>query len=456
MGREEQGAASEPLDLGFGPGVEEVSRTPIGLLARWFFCLPVVLPLPDGMQIADRIGDQPRRSGDESDPIVSVIVHQVSRRGGALAAVSDAVFEAVNRDTSIATPGTPESAAVEGGLFPGAHYTVIEALTVGQSPDGPPPDWSGEPEDLSPRSDPLMRCIRFVDDLARAFRMAADRPQSRPTYPTVAGPVLCYQAEGEMVAYEHEDGRRLEVLRPADEWAGPQMIMLNHTNFLLDASPPEPMVTGPLAEVFAYRLESIRSGDRSVGWLERFLDAREALYVRGETGQAVVLACTAAEVLVTNTLTTLLWEDGVPVEEAASAWEDGKIIAAMTKRLAPRLKGSWSTSKGPVGDWYQRAYRLRHRVVHGGYEPSRSEAVGALEATHAFSRFIFDRIVAQRGVYPRTTLMTVAESGLRKRNLWTGKIKKFAEQVAPTEPLWQPALVLYNDELVQVRLSTLE
>ena len=451
-----QELAGESADADFGPGVREVSKTSAGPLSRWFFCLPVVLPFPDGTQLADRIGNQPRSDDHDDTPIVSVIVHQVALDGGRLGAMGDAVFEAVNRDPSIALTTSPEERQRAQDIRPEAHYTVIEAFTSGVSPDEPADDWTGEPEDLPPRADPLMRCLRFVDDLVRAFRLAAEKLQPRPLYPTIAVPVLCYQADGELVTYEHEDGRSLEVLRPVGSWEGPQLVLPNHTNFLLEASPPEPMVTGPLAEKFWRRLESIRIGDRQVGWLERFLEAREALHVRGETGQAVVLASTAAEVLVTSILTTLLWEERAPVETAAAAWEDGKIVPAILKQLAPRLKGSWRTDRGALGAWYQSAYRLRHRVVHGGYEPTRPEAVAALKATHDLSRFIFDRIVAQRGIYPRTTLLTVAESGLQKRNLWTGKIKTFAEQVAPTEPLWQPALVQYNDELVRERLKTLE
>ncbi|MET9226148.1 hypothetical protein [Lentzea sp. NPDC003310] len=448
----DQDSASTSL----GSEVKEVSKTPAGKLSRWFFCLPVVLPFPDRTQLVDHIGNQPRSDDAEDTPIVSIVIHQITQDAGRLSAMGDAVFEAVSRDPQIMPTTSTEEQQQARMIRPNEYYTVVEAMTNAKSPDQPDADWTGDPQDLPPRADPLMRCLRYIDDLTRAFRLAVERPQPRPLYPTISGPILCYHADGEVTSYEHEDGRILNVLQPVGTWEGPQLVLPNHNNFLLDASPPEPGINGPLAERFTQWLGSIRIGDRQIGWSERFLEAREALYSRGEAGQAVVLASTAAEVLVTSILTTLLWEDKVPTAVAASAWEDGKIVPAILKQLAPRLKGTWKTDQGALGHWYQRAYRLRHRVVHGGYEPTRPEAVAALEATHALSQFIFDRVVAQRGVYPRTTLMTVAASGLEKRGLWTGKIKAFAEQVAPTEPLWKSALVRYNDELVRERLKTLK
>jgi hypothetical protein len=45
-------------------------------------------------------------------------------------------------------------------------------------------------------------------------------------------------------------------------------------------------------------------------------------------------------------------------------------------------------------------------------------------------RFVFDRLAERRNVYPKVTLLTIGEPGLRRRGLWSGKIKRFGEETA--------------------------
>lgn len=58
------------------------------------------------------------------------------------------------------------------------------------------------------------------------------------------------------------------------------------------------------------------------------------------------------------------------------------------------------------------------------------------DLTSDSEQHVMDRLVDQRTVYPRSTLLTVAESGLRLRDKWSGPIKMFAEEVADTAPNW--------------------
>ena len=149
-------------------------------------------------------------------------------------------------------------------------------------------------------------------------------------------------------------------------------------------------------------------------------------------------------------LALLMWEEGLAVEDAASAFEEGKVLRRITQELSPRLRGNWSTERGPVGSWYRSAYRLRHRVVHGGYSPSPREAADALEAAVSLQRFVMDRIAERRTTYRRAALMTIAEAGLRRRNLWSGQIKRFALEVAPNEPNWRDSYTSWYRGLVAV------
>ncbi|MGH3632154.1 MAG: hypothetical protein ACRDRL_32530, partial [Sciscionella sp.] len=183
-------------------------------------------------------------------------------------------------------------------------------------------------------------------------------------------------------------------------------------------------------------------------WRERWIEARRAHELLGEEGQAVILANTSCEVMLDAILALLMWEESVAVEDAAFAFEEGKMLRRITQQLSPRLRGNWSTEGGAVGSWYRSAYRLRHRVVHGGYSPTVSEATDALEAAVGLQRFVMDRIAERRTTYPWAALMTIAEEGLRRRNLWSGQIKRFAVEVAPTEPNWRDSYTAWYRGLV--------
>jgi hypothetical protein len=47
--------------------------------------------------------------------------------------------------------------------------------------------------------------------------------------------------------------------------------------------------------------------------------------------------------------------------------------------------------------------------------------------------------------------MTLGEPGLTRQGLWTGQIKRFAEQVPPTEPDWRTGLTSYHPGFVEAR-----
>jgi hypothetical protein len=132
-----------------------------------------------------------------------------------------------------------------------------------------------------------------------------------------------------------------------------------------------------------------------------------------------------------------MWEEGVTASNAATAFEEGKVVKRVVTEFPPRLKGTWKVDgSGPVADWFSDTYRVRHRVVHGGFEASRAEAQSAFDATRGVERFLFQRLALARNRYPRSALMTLAEAGLSKRGMWKGKIKRFHEEVAPTEDNW--------------------
>ena len=378
-------------------------------LLRWFFALPEPLPVPDGWGFIEPVGNHTDDARLPDDPAVRIVIHQVENEWGlSTLGAARALEEVLGRSEGL--PGAMASSEEEKGLerLP-TSYSVVEAITPAESPDPTPDDWSGRPADLSPRSDALMRCIRLISDVVRGYRLASATFVALPTYEQVPSPVILFHASG-TIETTVIDGQPQEVLRVPDVWEGPSIVLLDHTNF--PDTFPGPTLEGGLASKFDFWMWQLRSGTPLVLWRERYIEAGRSLYVQGDRGVAVVLANTASEVLLDSILALLLWEEGALPVEAAILFEEGKALARLKSQVAPRLKGNWSLNQGPVGEWYTNAHRLRHRVVHGGYTPTRAEAVHALDVVHNLERFLFDRLANQRTRYPRATLMTVAEQGL--------------------------------------------
>jgi hypothetical protein len=213
------------------------------------------------------------------------------------------------------------------------------------------------------------------------------------------------------------------------------------------------MVSGPTIddrhmEEFSYRMMEIRRRSPFITWRERLTEAYRALYTHGEYAQAVILTQTACEVFIDTLLLLLLWEENVPPSSAVQILEEGKLVRRLKTEMQSRLGGNWHLEGGgEIAQWFQHTSRLRNRIAHGGYLPSRLEAEKAYKAAFPLEKFTFGRLVEKRNKYPRVTLMTVAQSGLQRRGLWRGQIKNFAEQVAPTEPDWRQQVNDYRSRI---------
>lgn len=408
-------------------------------LARVFFVLPEPISLPDGYQVVMTTGDgsQPR----EDDPEVSLIFHQVTTPHGR----STAALEALMKATAQA-PGLPPQAEEPASVELDIEWTVVEALTIWDSPDPISEADLDQPSHWTPRSDVFTRCLYAARQVVRADRQATETPYGLPTYARTVSQVLVYTADG-VRELGVVDGQPVFLIRPTqDLWDGPSLMLLDHANF------PDPFRGRDFDENIETRFwhwfsEENRGNPLNL-WRERWIEARRAHEVLGEEAQAVILANTSCEVMLDAILALLMWEEGVAVEDAVPLFEEGKVLRRLKQELQPRLKGQWSTETGAVGEWFRSAYRLRHRVVHGGYLPTPAEAARALEAGLGLQRFVMDRIAERRTTYFRAALMTVAEEGLTRRGLWSGQIKRFAEEVAPTEPSWRYSFTAWYRELV--------
>jgi hypothetical protein len=411
-------------------------------LARIFFVLPEPISLPDGYQIVMATGgDEGSPEFRPDDPQVSLIFHQVNTPHGRTTAALEAQSMAARRAGGL-PPQNEDAAPLELDI----EWTVVEAVTPWDSPDPIPEGDVVHAALWTPRTDVFARCLYAARQVVRAYRQATETPYGLPTYARSISPVLVYSADGVRQSAVVEGRPRMLIAPTQEEWDGPVVMLLDHSNF------PDPFRGKDFDESIETRFwhwysEQERGNPLNL-WRERWVEARRAHEILGEEGQAVILANTSCEVLLDAILALLMWEEGVVVEDAVSAFEEGRVLRRITKELAPRLKGNWSTESGAVGDWYRDAYRLRHRVVHGGYAPSVSEGAEALASADGLHRFVMDRIAERRTTYCRAALMTVAEPGLRRRGMWSGKIKRFAEGVAPSEPSWRNSYTAWYGDLV--------
>ena len=307
--------------------------------------------------------------------------------------------------------------------------TVVDAITRWDPIDEGPAGWDGEPENLDPKFDPFVRCVALARQVSRAFRLVDGRYIDLISYERLPLVLLLFHGTGRV------DRERLYIPAPED-WHASGVMALNHWNVPTDAVDTAP--TSEILDASAYWMRSLRAGLPGRA-REILFEAYIAMRQMGEYGEAVIKANTGSEVLMDSFLSAMLWEehfiDGTrpDAEACGEVFAEGKAKTRMNNMMAPRLKGDWTSSSSPIVKWVKGPHALRHRVVHGGYEPTRQEASDALKAVDELNRFLFDRLAAQRNKYMRAAVMLLGNDGLEARDMLKGQIMKFMANVANTE-----------------------
>jgi hypothetical protein len=153
--------------------------------------------------------------------------------------------------------------------------------------------------------------------------------------------------------------------------------------------------------------------------------ALRALRVRGDMADAVVNLQTAVESMMYDLLGVLMVDEGATSTEIAGVLGgELQFKALVTGQLIPRLGGNWNpNSHGAFGSYWTKLYRLRNRVVHGGYSPSAAEANDALGAFYTVREFVSERLWDRRKKYPRALLAKVGSNGLVRRGWMTATVR---------------------------------
>lgn len=310
-----------------------------------------------------------------------------------------------------------------------SYRTVVEMVTpVDETEIDTPGGNVGEP---------LTRCLSFLTEIFRAYRVAR----------SVLVPELTYQRLPPFAVLLLRDP-----LAGGSGIIGPgTVVVLDHLNVRNQPAPEvlEPQQVGDLYTVLGRLLK----GDPILVYAERVLEAERAFKHDGDLGNAVVQLAMAIEVLFDRVLSLLIWEQslGNPDFDAAATAVGMNLKPKVRTQFGIRLGGSWDVTMGALGAWDTKIARLRGRVVHGGYRPTHLEVTDAFAAAKQVEEFVITRLLANLSTYPRTNLLILGQPGLERRGAWTARIRSFVEQRATVESDWIDGFVDWRSQ-VELRL----
>ncbi|SFB29778.1 hypothetical protein [Cellulomonas marina] len=289
--------------------------------------------------------------------------------------------------------------------------------------------WRKFPEGMAPDSELVERRLRAALDIAltelRTIQRAAQAVRRSPTViaslerlPLVV-PVVIRFAGGigrpdggahTVLLATHPNTEHLHVPEP---FTDDEMQTVNDARHRIDDGP------------FAAHLDVHR-------------EAHVALTRLGDYRLAALLLGISAESLIDELILHLMWEEGQLPEYVARDWLEG-LDARARAFLPARLLRPWDVkARNPIGVWAQDVAALRHRVAHAAYRPNLDESRQSFFGVNELVAFFCDRLASPEILkkYPRTALALAGETGLRKRNAYTNRVRNLqndASEVAWTE-----------------------
>lgn len=262
--------------------------------------------------------------------------------------------------------------------------TVMEAVTILQ------------PSDERPTKDAFERCLTLAFEVIRSYRLS-QRLMTR--YPTVERLPF-------MIPY------MVRTLAPPIEWEGPLMYLLHYNT----PSSHQFRLPGPKEmDRLGFFFKAMQEGNPMITFSDQSLEAKIALRRDGDYSSAVTHAQTSLEALFDNLLTLMLWEEGVdPTRAAIEEFSLEMTLHRRVQRNYPnRLGGNWNPDgSGPIAKWRTKVVKLRNRVVHAGYIPSRKESEEAIEVSTEVFRFLTERLAGAVDRYPKSALLTIGLEGI--------------------------------------------
>lgn len=241
-----------------------------------------------------------------------------------------------------------------------------------------------------------------------------------------------------------------QVTEDQDIWPDGLSLYVLNMNVHADARLPD--LTDDQLEVMPLAVRGMQERRVFMTYLEFAREARVAFERDGNYRAAIVFTATAAEVLLDDLLSHLLWEEGLRPEDGAVIFDEAPFLANRVRtQYHPRLGGDWSSPKSPIEEWKTSTALVRHRVVHGGYEPDIEAVQRAMHAAAGLEDFLVRRVSPKRSVarFPRTAFKLLGEPGLRRRNRWTRRVEQLTTD--PNEPHWDSTFARWNETMSRCR-----
>lgn len=172
------------------------------------------------------------------------------------------------------------------------------------------------------------------------------------------------------------------------------------------------------------------------GLFQRFntfsADASEAFLLSGDYRATVLNSAIASECLLDDILCYMLWWERLAPQSAAVTLVK-PIYKKVRTEYAHRIGGVWSPErKGAIADWHRCVARIRDRIIHGGYHPTRKEANDALAAVKGL-RTLLGRLVTTQKVrrsYPHLPLLLLGGPGMSEAGLDPAPVMDWYESSA--------------------------
>ncbi len=268
-------------------------------------------------------------------------------------------------------------------------------------------------------SSALDRCLEELAALMRAYLLMTRNHRVQPVTRQNVYPFVPYTIQ--------------------DPYTGDRFgIAAFRANELVGWSSPATVLPGDKHSELMIYTGRLKAGDPVSASTEWARLAWRGYNIDGDFRVTVMASHTSAETMFDVLLLMAAYEEGTTSPETAAGWFKEGLVQRVSKHYAARFGGPWQPAdpNTVIGSWVVRANKLRHRVIHGGYNPTQSEARAALDAHNELEEYLKKRLASKCSTYPRTTLMTLGVPGLQRLGLYSKNMRGFTEQFEPTALSW--------------------
>lgn len=326
------------------------------------------------------------------------------------------------------------------------RYTIVDAITT--MPLTAVETSSDDARNIPAEYDPINRVVSALGLVSRAYLMATRARVHIPSYEDLPELLPVWIADVETEDWFTLDFRSLdwsgsivllETMTRSPEWSNPELKGGGDRN------------TEELAKFFAQQIESGDPLSLSLEWAMR---SKYAMNVQGNYYDAVSNSITFVESFTVAIAKCLLWEEqfvtpgSITPKHAANYFQFETRGSIVERVLQPRLGGDWTSQHSPWTEWKASARPLRHRIVHAGYSPSRSEADYAVGQSLSIQTWILDLLSNKLRQFPRSSWMTMGQEGLTERGKWTRFIREFIDERAGNEVNWRADYIKWHRGLI--------